>query len=90
ASAYARERRQSRAPGSSGNDLIVRHPAVQKLLMEQRCRIEGARLLTCWAGLLLDLAEHDPDAAQRRRHHERLEFITPVIKAFLTDQGFQC
>lgn len=90
ASAYARERRQSRAPGSSGNDLIVRHPAVQKLLMEQRCRIEGARLLTCWAGLLLDLAEHDADAAQRRRHHERLEFITPVIKAFLTDQGFQC
>ncbi|WP_443113517.1 acyl-CoA dehydrogenase [Herbaspirillum seropedicae] len=90
ASDYARERRQSRAPGSSGNDLIVRHPAVQKLLMEQRCRIEGARLLTCWAGLLLDLAEHDPEAALRSRHHERLEFITPVIKAFLTDQGFQC
>lgn len=90
ASAYARERRQSRAPGSSGNDLIVRHPAVQKLLMEQRCRIEGARMLTCWAGLLLDLAAHDSDAVLRRRHHERLEFITPVIKAFLTDQGFQC
>ncbi|EIJ46370.1 acyl-CoA dehydrogenase [Herbaspirillum sp. GW103] len=90
ASAYARERRQSRTPGSSGNDLIVRHPAVQKLLMEQRCRIEGARMLTCWAGLLLDLAAHDSDAVQRRRHHERLEFITPVIKAFLTDQGFQC
>ncbi|BEV17318.1 acyl-CoA dehydrogenase family protein [Herbaspirillum sp. DW155] len=90
ASAYARERRQSRAPGSSASDLIVRHPAVQKLLMEQRCRIEGARLLTCWAGLLLDLAEHHTEAAMRRRHHERLEFITPVIKAFLTDQGFQC
>jgi alkylation response protein AidB-like acyl-CoA dehydrogenase len=30
------------------------------------------------------------DATLRRRHHERLEFITPVIKAFLTDQGFQC
>ncbi|NUT63259.1 acyl-CoA dehydrogenase [Herbaspirillum sp. C9C3] len=90
ASAYARERRQSRAPGSSGNDLIVRHPAVQKLLMEQRCRIEGARMLTCWAGLLLDLAAHDSDAVLRRRHHERLELITPVIKAFLTDQGFQC
>ncbi|WP_288392234.1 acyl-CoA dehydrogenase [uncultured Herbaspirillum sp.] len=90
ASAYARERRQSRAPGGTGSDLIVRHPAVQKLLMEQRCRIEGARMLTCWAGLLLDLAEHDTDAAMRRVHHERLELITPVIKAFLTDQGFQC
>jgi len=90
ATAYAKERRQSRAPGAAGTDVILRHPAVQKLLMEQRCRIEGARLLTCWAGLLLDLAEHDADAALRRRHHERLEFITPVIKAFLTDQGFQC
>lgn len=90
ATAYAKERRQSRAPGAAGTDVIVRHPAVQKLLMEQRCRIEGARLLTCWAGLLLDLAEHDSDATLRRRHHERLEFITPVIKAFLTDQGFQC
>ncbi len=94
ATAYAGERRQSRAPTRStavpGGDLIAHHPAVQKLLMEQRCRIEGARMLTCWAGLLLDLAEHDPDAALRRRHHERLEFITPVIKAFLTEQGFQC
>lgn len=90
ATAYAKERRQSRAPGAAGTDVILRHPAVQKLLMEQRCRIEGARLLTCWAGLLLDLAEHDSDATLRRRHHERLEFITPVIKAFLTDQGFQC
>jgi alkylation response protein AidB-like acyl-CoA dehydrogenase len=59
ATAYAQERRQSRAPGAAGTDIILRHPAVQKLLMEQRCRIEGARLLTCWAGLLLDLAEHD-------------------------------
>lgn len=90
ATAYAQERRQSRAPGAAGTDIILRHPAIQKLLMEQRCRIEGARLLTCWAGLLLDLAEHDSDATLRRRHHERLEFITPVIKAFLTDQGFQC
>ncbi|QNB09122.1 acyl-CoA dehydrogenase [Herbaspirillum frisingense] len=90
AMAYAKERRQSRAPGAAGTDVILRHPAVQKLLMEQRCRIEGARLLTCWAGLLLDLAAHDSDATLRRRHHERLEFITPVIKAFLTDQGFQC
>lgn len=94
ASAYAAQRRQSRSPlrsdNPAGGALILQHPAVQKLLMEQRCRIEGARMLTCWAGLLLDLAEQDGDAAQRRRHHERLEFITPVIKAFLTDQGFHC
>ncbi|WP_050479781.1 acyl-CoA dehydrogenase [Herbaspirillum rhizosphaerae] len=91
--AYARERTQSRAPGRTATanaaDPIVMQPAVQKLLMEQRCRIEGGRMLAYWSGLLLDLAEHDHDAGQRRLHHDRLEFITPVIKAVLTDNGFQ-
>ncbi len=91
--AYARERMQSRAPArtSTGRaaDPIVMQPAVQKLLMAQRCRIEGGRMLAYWSGLLLDLAEHDVDADRRRLHHERLEFITPVIKAMLTDNGFQ-
>ncbi|TWC68197.1 acyl-CoA dehydrogenase [Herbaspirillum sp. SJZ099] len=92
--AYAHERRQSRAPvrpaGAQAADPIALHPAVHKLLMEQRCRIEGGRMLACWTGLLLDLAEHDTDADARRRHRDRLEFITPVVKAFLTEQGFQC
>jgi|SRR5450830_33466 len=91
--AYARERLQSRAPMRSSTaaaaDPIVMQPAVQKLLMAQRCRIEGGRMLAYWSGLLLDLAEHDDDAEQRRLHHARLEFITPVIKAMLTDNGFQ-
>ena len=95
--AYARERTQSRAPvrtsTSNAADPIVMHPAVQKLLMTQRCRIEGGRMLAYWSGLLLDLAEHDVggdnNADQRRLHHDRLEFITPVIKAMLTDNGFQ-
>lgn len=92
---YARERVQSRAPRHSSDsaaDPIVMHPAVQKLLMAQRCRIEGGRMLAYWSGLLLDLAEHDGDDSEadlRRRHHEQLEFITPVIKAMLTDNGFQ-
>jgi len=90
---YAHERTQSRAPvrtsTTTAADPIVMHPAVQKLLMAQRCRIEGGRMLAYWSALLLDLAEHDGDADQRHRHHDRLEFITPVIKAMLTDNGFQ-
>ncbi|MFL9878269.1 acyl-CoA dehydrogenase [Herbaspirillum rhizosphaerae] len=91
--AYAHERTQSRAPvrtaTTTAADAIVMHPAVQKLLMAQRCRIEGGRMLAYWSGLQLDLSEHDEDADQRHRHHDRLEFITPVIKAMLTDNGFQ-
>lgn len=92
--AYACERQQSRAPvrppQAQAADPIALHPAVQKLLMAQRCRIEGGRMLTCWTGLLLDLAEHSTDPQERRVYQERLEFITPVVKAFLTEQGFDC
>jgi alkylation response protein AidB-like acyl-CoA dehydrogenase len=91
---YARERLQSRAPGTSSGDrstaadAIVMLPAVQKLLMAQRCRVEGGRMLAYWGALLLDLAEHEADAEQRHARHAQLEFITPVIKALLTEQGF--
>jgi alkylation response protein AidB-like acyl-CoA dehydrogenase len=92
---YARERLQSRAPGverpsdkPAAADAIVMLPAVQKLLMAQRCRVEGGRMLAYWGALLLDLAEHEPDAGQRHARHAQLEFITPVIKALLTEQGF--
>jgi len=93
---YARERLQSRAPGPGQRrdpngraaDPIVLQPAVQKLLMAQRCRTEGGRMLAYWGGLLLDLAEYDTDASRRRAYHEQLEFITPVLKVLLTEQGF--
>ena len=91
---YARERLQSRVPGSQREaagraaDPIVLQPAVQKLLMAQRCRIEGGRMLAYWSALLLDLAECDTDSGRRRAHHEQLEFITPVLKVLLTEQGF--
>ncbi|WP_083438935.1 acyl-CoA dehydrogenase family protein [Herbaspirillum autotrophicum] len=91
---YARERLQSRAPGqaaprSNAADAIVMQPAVQRLLMNQRSYIEGGRMLTCWSGLMLDSAESHPDPAVRALMHERLGFITPVLKAMLTTQGFQ-
>jgi len=91
---YARERLQSRAPGrwrhagERAADPIVLQPAVQKLLMAQRCRTEGGRMLAYWGTLLLDLAEHDTDAVRRRAYHEQLELITPVLKVLLTQQGF--
>lgn len=95
---YARERLQSRAPdqgsaqrSASNNaaDPIIMQPAVQRLLMNQRSYIEGGRMLTYWSGLMLDSAESHSDLAVRTLMHERLGFITPVIKAMLTTQGFQ-
>lgn len=92
--AYARERLQSRAIDRKKDcpqaaDPIVSHPAVQRLLMKQRSYIEGGRMLAYWGALMLDLAEHHPDRSMQNLMHDRLGFITPVIKAMLTEQGFQ-
>jgi len=92
--AYARERLQLRAVNRPAErageaaDPIIMHPAVQRLLMTQRAYLEGGRMLTCWASLQLDHAEHHPDPAVRRNADEQLALMTPVVKALLTDQGF--
>jgi len=96
--AYARERLQMKAPlrtGSAGSeqrpaDPIVTHPAVRRLLMTQKARVEGARALAYWTALMLDVAERHPDAARRTHALELLSLVTPIVKAMLTEDGFQC
>jgi alkylation response protein AidB-like acyl-CoA dehydrogenase len=88
---YAGERVQSRAPrraAAGAADPIAAHPAVRRTLLRQRVLVEGARVLAIEAAHLLDLAAHAPEAAARVRADERLSLLTPVLKAFLTDNGF--
>lgn len=87
--AYAKERIQSRAPGDTTASAIVRHPAVQRLLMKQRSYNEGNRMFAYWAALLIDQAEASPDAGQSQHIPALLGLVTPVIKAMMTDCGFQ-
>jgi alkylation response protein AidB-like acyl-CoA dehydrogenase len=87
---YAGERRQSRAPqrtAAGAADPIVAHPAVRRVLLRQRVLVEGGRVLAIEAAHLLDLAAHAPDDATRARADERVSLLTPVLKAFLTDNG---
>ncbi|WP_334174130.1 acyl-CoA dehydrogenase family protein [Pseudoxanthobacter sp.] len=89
AAAYAAERRQARAPGSAAPrgaaDPIARHPAVRRILMRLKALSEGERMIGYWAGDLLDRADHGGD----RQAAQLLGLLTPVIKAFFTDTGFQ-
>lgn len=93
--AYAQERLQMRAverPASRKNeaaDPIITHPAVQRLLMNQRTWLEGGRMLVYWSALLLDTAHHHPEPHTRKSAEARLALITPIIKSMMTEQGFQ-
>ncbi|MFL6730796.1 MAG: acyl-CoA dehydrogenase C-terminal domain-containing protein [Sphingomicrobium sp.] len=95
AASYARERRQSRAlkesereAGAKADPIIV-HPDVRRMLMESRAWNEAGRALVLWGALQVDLMRRSPDEAERQQADDLLGLITPVIKGYLTDKGFQ-
>jgi hypothetical protein len=88
---YAHERLQSRAPlreGGGAADPIVLHPAMRRTLLRQRVLVEGARVIAYEAAHLIDLSVQSGDAAQCERAQEQAALLTPVLKSFLTDNGF--
>jgi alkylation response protein AidB-like acyl-CoA dehydrogenase len=94
AKAYALDRRQGRAltgPAEPDQpaDLLIVHPDVRRMLMEAKSHTEGLRALCLWGALLVDIAEHSPDADERAEAEDRLALLTPVIKAFGSDKGFE-
>lgn len=91
---YAAERAQMRAPARpegvvvQAADPIHFHPAMRRVLLELRSTSEGLRAIGYWAAHLLDQAEHDPDPQARKRAGQLAQLLTPIIKAFFTEQGF--
>ncbi len=86
--AYAQMRVQGRAPDSKGGaDTIIRHPDVRRMLAIVKSFNDGARALTLWTGLQIDLARHSPDAAEREAADDLVALLTPVLKSYLTDGG---
>ncbi|HEX6784502.1 MAG TPA: acyl-CoA dehydrogenase C-terminal domain-containing protein [Sphingomicrobium sp.] len=93
--AYAKDRRQGRAlrpderePDAKADPIIV-HPDVRRMLMESRAWNEAGRALVLWGALQVDLMRRSPDEAERQQADDLLGLITPVIKGYLTDKGFQ-
>ncbi len=83
---YARERRQGRHPDqkdpTSPPVPLVEHADIRRMLLLQRSFCEGALALAFHAGQLVDARDHHPDAADRKLAAERLELLTPIIKAW--------
>jgi 3-(methylsulfanyl)propanoyl-CoA dehydrogenase len=92
--AYARERLQGRSahgpavPNAEADPIIV-HPDVRRMLMTMKAYIEGMRALAYWVGTLIDVEERHPDTARREEAIDLVALMTPVIKAFCTDVGFE-
>ncbi|TQM93245.1 acyl-CoA dehydrogenase C-terminal domain-containing protein [Roseinatronobacter monicus] len=86
---YAQDRLQGRDVTGAKNpdgpaDPLIVHPDIRRMLMDQKSFVEGARAFTLWGASLIDRAHRmqDKDA------DGLISLLTPVIKGFLTDKGF--
>ena len=88
--AYAKDRLQGRDVTGAKNpdgpaDPLIVHPDIRRMLMDQKSFIEGARALVMWAAVMIDRAHAGDEQAEAL-----VSLLTPVLKGFLTDRGFEC
>ncbi|HIF63931.1 MAG TPA: acyl-CoA dehydrogenase [Deltaproteobacteria bacterium] len=94
--AYARDRKQGasvkafkdpNAPRVS----IIEHSDVRRMLLEMKSKIDGMRAIAGKMALHLDwinvLKDKDPD--QAAYHQGQADLLTPIVKAYCSDQGFR-
>ncbi len=91
--AYARERVQGRSlsgasAASAPADPIIVHPDVRRMLLTARAFAEGGRAFTSYVALMIDRELSHPEEAVRRDAADEVALLTPIVKAFLTDNAW--
>jgi len=90
---YAKDRLQMRslsgikAPDKPADPIIV-HPDVRRMLLTARAYAEGARAFCSYVALQLDKELNHPDEQVRKDCADQVALLTPVIKAFITDNAW--
>jgi len=91
--AYAKDRLQMRAlsgpkaPDKPADPIIV-HPDVRKMLLTARAYAEGGRAMQIYTALQLDKELSSGDEEERRECADLVALLTPIIKAFITDNAW--
>jgi alkylation response protein AidB-like acyl-CoA dehydrogenase len=90
--AYAKDRVQMRSlSGTKAKDLaadpIIVHPDVRKMLLTAKAYAEGGRALSAYCAMLLEKEINHPEEKVRKDASEMLAMLTPIVKAFITDNG---
>lgn len=90
--AYAKDRVQMRAldgvkaPDKPADPIIV-HPDVRRMLLISKAFTEGARALSYWVGMNIDIANKENDPQAKQQADDLVALLTPIVKAYLTDMG---
>ncbi|MFH1605649.1 MAG: acyl-CoA dehydrogenase C-terminal domain-containing protein [Pseudomonadota bacterium] len=90
---YAKDRLQMRslsgvkAPNLPADPIIV-HPDVRRMLLTAKAYAEGGRAFTAFVALQIDRELHHPDEDARKDAGDLVTLLTPIVKAFITDNGW--
>jgi alkylation response protein AidB-like acyl-CoA dehydrogenase len=91
---YARERVQGRhlsrlQDKSAPSVAIIEHPDVKRMLIWMKAYVEGMRSFVYYVGYLFDQVASAADEAEKSRCQDRIELLTPLIKAYCSDRAFE-
>jgi butyryl-CoA dehydrogenase len=90
---YAKDRLQMRsltgpkAPDKPADPIIV-HPDVRRMLLTAKAYAEAGRAFSSYVALQIDRELNHPDEEVRKEAADEVALLTPIIKAFLTDNGW--
>ncbi|HUP73399.1 MAG TPA: acyl-CoA dehydrogenase [Acidimicrobiales bacterium] len=86
--AFAHERRQSRAVGSTeAASPIIEHPDVRRMLLTMKAYVEAMRALCYVNAAAIDRGHAAADDATRVANQELADLLTPISKGWCTDTG---
>lgn len=91
---YARERKQG-AAADAGKDPsaprvpILQHADIRRMLLEMKAKVEGMRAMAVKAAWHHDAELQTEDAVEKAYHKGQVELLTPLVKAYCSDQAFR-
>jgi hypothetical protein len=93
---YAKERKQGShftrwKDANAPRVAIIEHPDVRRMLLDMKARVEGIRALIYKLAAHHDRAEaaQGKDDKLAAYHKSQVELLTPIIKAYSSDQAFR-
>ena len=91
---YANERPQGRKLSSDGKKnpdenqtLIINHPDVRRMLLQQKAVVEGSMSLTLLAARYYDIIETATSPEEKEKYNLLLEMIIPIVKTYPSEAG---
>lgn len=86
---YAKERVQCGKLGdrSENRVAIIEHADVRRMLLTMKALTEAGRAMAIYAGSMIDIAKYGKDEDLRQRAKKRTDLMTPLVKAWCTDNA---